>query len=161
MWDILNRLFDPTGFVPRRSCGDWSPELLWLHNASDALIWLAYLAIPVVLFYFIRRRRDMPFLSLFWLFGLFILSCGFTHFMEVVLFYDPLYRLAGALKLVTAAASWATVVALVPVVPRALAMRSPEELEREIRERKRAEGELQETNRQLVEAERLKGEFFA
>ena len=65
--------------------------------------------------------------------------------MEAIIFWWPAYRLAGLIKLFTAVISWATVVALVPIVPKALAMRSPQELEREIAERKRAE----EAQRQL------------
>ena len=81
------------------------------------LIWLAYLAIPVVLVFFARRRRDLPFPWMFWMFGAFIVSCGFTHLMEVVTFFTPLYGLSGAVKLLTALVSWGTVLALVPLVP--------------------------------------------
>ena len=59
--DFIARLFDSSGFVPRSLCGDWSTSLILLHNFSDALIWLSYVAIPFVLVYFIRRRRDLPF----------------------------------------------------------------------------------------------------
>ncbi len=83
------------------------------------------------------------------MFGLFIISCGFTHFMEVLTLYDPLYRLSGLVKLLTAAASWATVIGLVPLVPRALALRSPEELHHEIAERTRAEKELRQARAEL------------
>jgi hypothetical protein len=55
-----------------------------LHNAADAAIWLAYVAIPLVLIYFIRKRKDVPFPKVFWMFGLFIVSCGFTHLAAVV-----------------------------------------------------------------------------
>jgi PAS domain S-box-containing protein len=55
----------------------------------------------------------------------------------------------GLVEFLTALVSWATVVALVPIVPRALAMRSPEELEREIAARRLAETELQRTNQEL------------
>src|SRR5262245_50502834 len=114
--NFLDKLLDPTGFVPRWSCGRWSAELGWLHIVSDSLIWLAYMAIPAVLVVFIRRRRDLPFHGMFWMFGLFILSCGFTHLLEVIIFYNPLYRLAGLVKLVTAVASWVTVVGLIPIL---------------------------------------------
>jgi PAS domain S-box-containing protein len=75
----------------------------------------------------------------FWLFAAFIVGCGTTHLMEVVTSYVPVYRLSGLIKLLTAAVSVATAVLLVPLVPRALALRSPRELEEEIEERKRAE----------------------
>src|SRR5947199_10114620 len=103
--------------MPRRYCGDWSTELIWLHIGSDVLIWLAYLTIPIVLIYFTRRRRDLPFPWMFWMFAVFIISCGFTHFLEAAAFYWPAYRLMGLLKFITAAVSWATVVGLVPLVP--------------------------------------------
>ncbi|HEX8236987.1 MAG TPA: ATP-binding protein [Abditibacteriaceae bacterium] len=148
--DTWLRLFDPTGFVPRAQCGQWTPALIRLHNVSDFLIWTAYLAIPVVLIRFAyKRRRELPFRQLFWLFGLFIVACGTTHLMDIILFYNPLYRLSGVVKLVTAAASWGTVIALVPIVPRALAMRTPESLEREVDERKRAEEEVRVLNTEL------------
>lgn len=83
---------------------------------------------------------------IFWLFGAFIVTCGFTHFMEVITFWQPVYRLSGLVKVVTALASWATVLALIPVIPRALALRSPEELEREVQQRT---VELAETNEAL------------
>src|SRR4028119_589392 len=148
--DIWLRLFDPSGFVPRAMCGQWTPALIRLHNISDFLIWTAYLAIPIVLLRFAyKRRRELPFRQVFWLFGLFIVACGTTHLMDIVLFYNPLYRLAGAVKLVTAAASWGTVIALVPIVPRALAMRTPEALQREVDVRKRAEEEVRVLNTEL------------
>jgi hypothetical protein len=74
----------------------------------------------------------LPFRNVFWLFGAFILACGTTHLMEAVIFWWPACRLAGLIKLSTALISWATVIALVPIVPWALTMRSPEEREREI-----------------------------
>lgn len=90
------------------------------------------MAIPLVLVTFIRKRRDVPFSWMFVMFGLFIVSCGFTHLMEVITFTTPLYRLSAVVKMITAAASWATVAALIPLMPRALALRSPEALEREV-----------------------------
>ena len=58
-------------------------------------------------------------------------------------FYRPIYRLDGLIKLITALVSWMTVLALIRVIPRALSMRSPEELEQEIAARLRAEEALQ------------------
>jgi PAS domain S-box-containing protein len=95
-----------------------------------------------VLLYFVRVRRDMPFPRIFLMFGAFIVSCGLGHLMEAITTQVPLYRLSGLLKLETALVSWATVIVLVPLIPRALAMRSPEEMQSEIDERKLLEERL-------------------
>ena len=99
-----------------------------------------------MLVFFARRRRDIPFRRIFFLFGAFIIACGTTHFLSYYTFYRPLYRLDGFVKLLTAAVSWGTVFALVPITPIVLAMRTPEELEREIQARKEAEEALQRVN---------------
>lgn len=107
------------------------------------------MAIPLVLFYFVRLRRKLPFRPILVLFGLFITACGWTHFMGYYTFYTPIYRLDGLIKLGTAVISWLTVAALIPVIPRALAMRSPEELEAEITARREAEAGLQKAQADL------------
>lgn len=148
--EFFQDLFSSAGFIPRAICGNWTPGLIRLHNVSDFLIWTAYLAIPIVLIKFAySKRRELPFRQLFWLFGIFILACGTTHLMDIVMFYNPLYRLSGLIKLVTAAASWGTVMALFHVVPTALKMRSPDELEREIAQRQSAETLLQGAHDEL------------
>ena len=125
MLDFFSKLFDTSGFPPRWHCGVWTAGHGWLHIVSDLAVWSAYFTIPCILAYFVLRRRDVPFSNIFWLFGAFILACGTTHLMEAIIFWHPLYRLAGVIKLVTAIVSWGTVVALVPIVPKALAMHSP------------------------------------
>ncbi len=107
------------------------------------------MAIPLILFYFVRLRRKLPFRPILILFGLFITACGWTHFMGYYTFYTPIYRLDGLLKLMTAVVSWLTVFALIPIIPRALAMRSPEEMEQEISARKEAEAGLQKAHGEL------------
>jgi hypothetical protein len=130
-------LFDTSDFPRRWDGGAWTPAEGWLHILSDLGIWSAYLAIPGVIGFFLLRKKDVPFHGVFWLFGAFILACGTAHLMEAVIFWWLAYRLAGLIKLATAVISWAAAIILVPVVPRALALLSPEELEREIEVRKR------------------------
>jgi PAS domain S-box-containing protein len=147
--DLVSQLFDTSSFPARWYCGDWTALHGWLHILSDLGVWSAYLAIPLVLTFFLMRRKDLPFRMIFLLFGAFILSCGTTHLMEAIIFWWPVYRLAGLIKLGTALVSWTTVLALVRVAPQALAMRSPEELQREIDARIRAELELHRVNQGL------------
>jgi PAS domain S-box-containing protein len=129
-------LLDTTGFPARWHCGRWSSALGWLHIVSDILVFGAYMAIPIVLVSFIRHRRDLPkpFPVVFWLFGAFIVACGTTHLIEAVIFWHPVYRLAGAVKAATAGVSWLTLAFLAPAVPKALALKTPDELKRQVEE---------------------------
>lgn len=149
MFDFFAGLFDPSGFVARRQCGAWNAGLVWLHVGSDVLLGLAYLAIPLVLWSIARRRRDVPFRPLLLWFGAFIIACGLTHFLDALIFYVPLYRLAGLVLLTAAVASWGTVFALVPALPQALAMRVPKELEQEMSEHRQTESALKNLNETL------------
>lgn len=115
--------FSTDGFPPRWQCGTgWTGPLGWTHVISDALIFLAYAAIPVAIANFALRRRDVPFPSVAWLFFAFILSCGITHLLEAIIFWYPVYRLAAVFKVLTAVVSVATVVAIVRVAPRLYAI---------------------------------------
>src|SRR6202035_879266 len=80
--EFLKRLIS-SNFLPHGTCYLWDPRIVWLHVISDSLITLAYYSIPLALVYLVRRRRALPFNWIFWMFGLFILSCGSTHRMEV------------------------------------------------------------------------------
>lgn len=139
-------------FLPHGQCILWKPEVLWLHVVSDSLIALAYLAIPLSLLYFVQRRKDIPFSGMFLMFGAFIVACGTTHVMEVWTLWSPSYWLSGGIKALTAFISVATAVQLIPLIPKALALRSPaaleeinRSLEREVVERKRTEEKLRES----------------
>jgi putative two-component system response regulator len=149
MMDYLNRIFDPSGFMPRRSCGQWTLDLILLHNLSDALIFASYMAISVLLIHFCRNRLDAPFRPVLWLFGAFIFFCGLTHFLEIVVFYSPLYRLMGVVKLATALISVVTVVALIRAVPGAMVVRGVQSLEMELEQQWRVQEVAGARTRQL------------
>ena len=109
-------------FMPHGYCYLWDPRLVWLNVISDGLITLSYYCIPVVLIYFIRKRRDLPFNWIFWMFGGFILACGTTHLMEVWNIWHASYLFAGIVKGVTATISVAIAILLIPLVPQAVAV---------------------------------------
>lgn len=144
-----------TDFMPHGHCYRWQPDILWLNVVSDGLIALAYYSIPMSLFSYVRRRSDLIFSWVFVMFGVFILACRTTHVMAIWTVWFPNYGVEGLVKLLTAAVSVVTAVLLVPLVPRALAVPSPVELERanealaaEIQQRKQAE----ERYRNLLES---------
>jgi PAS domain S-box-containing protein len=153
----VNRaLFATNGFMPHGVCYTWAPNLLALHVVSDTLIAAAYFSIPVALAYFVRKRRDLPFNWMFVLFGVFIVACGSTHAIDVWTIWHPHYWFAGVVKGLTAAASVPTAVALVFLIPRALALPSTAQLraakqalEEEVEVRRNAEEALRETQAAL------------
>nr|WP_155744220.1 ATP-binding protein [Scytonema sp. UIC 10036] len=129
-----------------------------LHILSDVIIALSYYSIPLTLLYFVRQRQDVPFKTIFLLFGAFIVSCGTTHIMEVWTLWYPTYWLSGAIKAFTAVVSLYTALTLIPLVPQALALPSPAQLEEANRalqaenaERQKAEQELRQYKEHLEE----------
>ncbi len=139
-YDRLVNIFSTQGFPARWDCGTvWRSEPWWgwMHIASDVIIWLCYFAIPIILVVIARKKKDIAFPRVGAVFALFILLCGITHLLDATIFYWPVYRLAGVMKLATAAVSFATVIALFQVLPKALQLRGPIQAEREIAQRTR------------------------
>jgi two-component sensor histidine kinase len=156
MIELLNEMFAGGPFIPHGHCYLWLPELVWLHVGTDALIALAYYVMPIILISFVRKRSDLPFHWMFLMFGAFIIACGTTHMMSVWNLWYPTYWLSGGIKAGTAAVSLATASLLVPLVPKALTLPSPAQLEalngqlrEQIREREHAEVALRQANDEL------------
>lgn len=115
-------LFKQIG-MPHEFCYLRDPRLIWLHVIADALIGIAYTSISITLAYLVwKASKGIPFHWVFLAFGLFIVACGLTHFMEVWVIWQPVYWLSGYVKVITAAASVATAIVLFPLVPRVLAL---------------------------------------
>ncbi|HYD52238.1 MAG TPA: PAS domain-containing sensor histidine kinase [Gemmatimonadaceae bacterium] len=107
------------GFLPHGFCYLWNKPLLWTHLGSDVLIGASYVVISFALAALVHRaRKDIPFSVVFVAFGLFIITCGLTHFMEVWTLWQPVYWLSAYVKVVTAVASVATAVTMPFMVPR-------------------------------------------
>lgn len=145
MFEKFSDFFSTAGFEPHGHCFLWTKSLLLLYLSSDSLIALSYYMIPIALMLFVRKRRDLVFDWVFVMFSAFIFACGTTHLMGVWTLWKPVYWLDGTVKAVTAGLSLATSVALWPLLPRALALPGPtqlqsinRELEKQIVERERA-----------------------
>lgn len=86
VWPRLRGRLLATDFLPHLYCYMRNPALVWTHVVADTLIGIAYLAISVTLGYLVHKaRRGIPFPWMLLAFGLFIVACGGTHFMEVVI----------------------------------------------------------------------------
>ncbi len=124
LWPALAaRFFGSNDYLPHAFCYLRRPALVWTHVTADSLIALAYLAISVTLTYLVyKARRDIPFHWIFLAFGLFIIACGGTHFMEVVTIWKPVYVFSAAVKIFTALASLMTAAVLPYNVPHILSL---------------------------------------
>lgn len=151
--DGFRALLDTRMLNPHGICLLWRPELIWTHAISDTLIGFAYFSIPLALGVFLYHRRDVRFGWAVWLFVCFIMLCGVTHFMMVATMWTPIYGVEGLVKAATATASVVTAVALWPLLPKAIAIPSSEELRERIRERDAANAELREAMAQMVRLE--------
>ena len=133
---MLDWLFDTRNYMPHGHCYLWQTDTLWLNVGGDLLIGASYFAIPVILYLFVRERRDeLPFWWIPLLFAAFILLCGATHFFDILTVWNPEYRVEGALKVVTGFVSAATAVALLRVMPSAMRLQTPIQLQREVEQR--------------------------
>ena len=159
MADLLRPFFDGS-YAPHGYCLLWQPELIWTHVVADSLIALAYFSIPVALIVLLKKRQDVAFGWIFWLFALFITACGATHVMAIWTLWNGNYGVEALIKGVTAIASVATAVVLWPLLPKLIALPSPAklrtvnaDLERMVQQRDQAILDLQDQSRQRERAE--------
>jgi two-component system, chemotaxis family, sensor kinase Cph1 len=162
--DFFSKLFSTADWPPRWHCGTWSDFHGWLYILSDLSIWAAYFAIPFLLFRIINKRKDIPFPKIIWLFIAFILLCGTTHLIDALIFWWPAYRLSALVRFITGIASIVTVYALYKILPMIYNLRTLDQLEAEISERKRVEAEMRHHQVMQQAAEELiikKDEFMS
>lgn len=147
-------------YMEHGACFSWEPGLVWLHVISDIVTGIAYYSIPAALFYFAYKRRDLPFHGVILLFGVFILSCGTTHFLAAYTVFVAEYWVEGGVKAFTALISAVAAFYLIPLIPDAIAMPSltkslkenqelNAQLEKKLDELNLKTRELVETNREL------------
>ncbi len=129
MWELLKNIFSPTQYMPHGHCYLWQTPLVWLHITGDFLIAIAYFSIPAMLIYFVVKRRDIPFLGIFALFGAFIILCGTGHLLDIWTLWNPAYWLSGAEKGITALVSCVTAGQMITLLPQFLSLKTPQELE--------------------------------
>jgi len=141
--EFLYHLIDTTDFPARWGCGNWTAIHGWTHIISDVLIWFAYMAIPIGIAYIVKWRTDTPFPRLAWLFIAFIISCGFVHLTDAIIFWTPIYRVSAVIKVITAITSVATVIAMIRYMPKVMRMPGAQQLRNDLKkEGERREAEL-------------------
>lgn len=146
--DFITHIFGTESWPARWFCGTWTDFHGWLYITSSLVIWAAYFAIPLSMMYLISKKKDtLPFQRIFWLFIIFILSCGLTHLVDAVIFWYPAYRLSALVLCFTAIVSWVTVIGIFKVAPAILTLKSPQQLEQIVVERTQ---QLEASNDNLI-----------
>jgi chemotaxis family two-component system sensor kinase Cph1 len=140
--DFFGNIFSTADWPARWHCGSWSDFHGWLYIISDIGIWASYFAIPLLLIIMLRKKRDLPFHKIIFLFVAFILLCGLTHLIDAAIFWWPAYRLSALLRFITAVVSIFTVYALYKILPTVFNLRTVADLEAEIEKRRMVEEKL-------------------
>lgn len=106
-------------YLPHRFCYLAQPWLIWTNAPADLAIFLSYVVLFQSLFLlaWLVRSQLRPYLWIFLAFGLFILTCGLTHLMEIVTIWWPLYPLATSVKIMCALVSVPTAIVFQRRVP--------------------------------------------
>jgi signal transduction histidine kinase/CheY-like chemotaxis protein len=146
--DLGEWLFNSSGLTAHGFCLLWEPGLIWTYALSDAGIALAYFSIPVALGVIARRRRDLVFRPLLFLFAAFILLCGATHWIDVVTLWAPVYGLEALVKVATALVSLFTAIVLWRFIPAALTLPSPSQF-------REANAALRATEERLYQSQKM------
>ena len=172
---MFDKWLDLSAFMPHGFCMRWDPSLLATMVVANCLIAFAYFSIPIALLFFVGKRQDIAFPWMFRLFGLFIISCGTTHLIKILTIYHAAYWLEALMDLFTGVVSMLTAILLWKVIPKALQLASPGQLQKSnmqlmesMEATKRLNEELSDLNEQLrvardqaVESSNLKSGFVA
>jgi PAS domain S-box-containing protein len=157
-WIILQQMVAMALLMSPDSWDFWQSQLIALHLVSDLVIALVYFAIPISFIYFVRQRQNLSYSSVFILFSIFIFAFGINHLMAILTLWYPVYWLSGGLKAITAIISVFTACTIIPLVPKLLKLRNPDELEKvtryigiitDINGREKAEKALQQSQQML------------
>jgi len=150
MKGFFSGMFSTANWPERWYCGSWNGFQGWSFVIADTITFLSYFGIPIFLIYFSLKRstESWPFKNLLLLFSFFIMSCGITHLLDAVMFWKPVYNFLVFTKILTAAISFATLMASIIESGRLLSLKSPSELKRIVEERTNA---LRSTNKLLID----------
>lgn len=162
MADFFRHIFSSDSFMPHGHCYLWKPSLVWLQVLSNGAIGLSYVAISSTLAYLVYRIRDLPFQWIYLAFGLFIITCGLTHFLDIWTIWTPIYWADGFVRSVTAIASAVTACVLPFLIPKAISLAHGSKLahDRGIK-LEIAYQELGRVFEKTKELDELKTQFFA
>jgi two-component system, sensor histidine kinase and response regulator len=132
----------------------WSAPDLTLVFA-DLATFAAYAVIPLLILYFLLRRRHVHFSRVWFLLLVYLIIGALVHVLDAFGDWEPVARVALAMKVVLAFVAWIWVIVLIPLVPQLMEARSDEEFSRLLslhEEAEQARRETQAIYKSLVES---------
>lgn len=126
---MMGDFIKQAAYMAHGYCLLWKPWLIAAHAASDVLICGSYFAIPIAIWLFIKKRKDLELKPLAVMFAAFIFLCGLTHVVQAATLWWPIYETQAYVKIATAIVSATTALAIFPLIPKALAIPSPRQLQ--------------------------------
>src|SRR5258707_15259355 len=116
---IIDWLLGAPGAAALGACLSWPPAVIALHVAGDLCAAVSFIAIPVGMVWFARRRHDLlqQHRRLVWWFGGLLIAAGATQIIDVVAIWHPVFGLQALAKPATAVAAVATLAGIWPQLP--------------------------------------------
>lgn len=125
---MLQDIFNQAAYIAQGYCLLWKPWLVAAHAGADVVMTLSYFAIPAAIWTFVRKRQDLSLKPLAILFAAFIFLCGLSHSVQAVTLWWPVYETHAFIKLAAAGVAAAAAFMTFRLMPKALAIPSPEQL---------------------------------
>jgi PAS domain-containing protein len=129
-------------FVAQATSSAWDVREL-TSIFADLAIFAAYSVIPLLIVYFLLRRRHVHFSRVWFLLVVYLLVGGTVHVLDA--FGESAQDWTAALKVVLAFVSWIWVIVLIPLVPQLLEARTAEEFTYLVSKHEEAEQARRET----------------
>jgi len=101
-------------FLPRGSCAGWTTGMIVAIDIADAFLWLAYYVLPALMYLFSVqiKFRELKFpRSLILWYVAFILACGTTHAIDVLMTWIPAWHIDVVIHCLAAGISIAALIA--------------------------------------------------
>ena len=125
---LYKSILSANTLAPHQIDTNLSPGLLWVQVFSDLLTGIALLIIPLVIVYFVDKRKDLRFSAIRMLIAGLISVSAVSHFLDIYFLFNPIYWLDVGMSVTTTVISIATAIILVRILPEALKIQSPDQL---------------------------------
>lgn len=129
--------------MPLGTSYGWSPTIVWINAITDLVIALACFALPFVLIYIAKRRRDLPLTWLVLTLGLAVIAGGIAHALAAWNIWHTTYWAASVAKMLTAVFAILTALLLWRYLPELLSLPSQRQLQNANESLARANRELE------------------